>query len=57
MSLPASSKRLAVLDWMRGLVMVLMLVTAAVALAVRYPACAWYQRYKAAHPSGWTRYV
>jgi uncharacterized membrane protein len=29
----------------------------AVALAVLYPACAWYQRYKAAHPGGWTRYV
>jgi len=27
------------------------------ALAVLYPACAWYQRYKAAHPHGWTRYV
>jgi uncharacterized membrane protein len=30
---------------------------AAVALAVLYPACAWYRRYKAAHPGGWTRYV
>jgi uncharacterized membrane protein len=30
---------------------------AALALAVLYPACAWYRRYKAAHPSGWTRYV
>jgi len=29
----------------------------AVTLAVLYPACAWYQRYKAAHPGGWTRYV
>ncbi len=26
-------------------------------LAVLYPACAWYRRYKAAHPHGWTRYV
>jgi uncharacterized membrane protein len=32
-------------------------VAAAAALAVLYPACVWYRRYKAAHPDGWTRYV
>jgi uncharacterized membrane protein len=26
-------------------------------LLVLYPACRWYQRYKAAHTRGWTRYV
>ncbi len=26
-------------------------------VAVLYPVCAWYRRYKAAHPHGWTRYV
>jgi uncharacterized membrane protein len=26
-------------------------------LVVLYPVCAWYRRYKAAHPHGWTRYV
>jgi uncharacterized membrane protein len=30
---------------------------AAATLVVLYPACAWYRRYKAAHPHGWTRYV
>jgi uncharacterized membrane protein len=28
-----------------------------VTLVVLYPVCAWYRRYKAAHPHGWTRYV
>jgi uncharacterized membrane protein len=32
-------------------------VAAAGALVALYPACAWYRRYKAAHPDGWARYV
>jgi uncharacterized membrane protein len=27
------------------------------ALLVLYPACAWYRRYKRAHPDGWTQYL
>jgi uncharacterized membrane protein len=27
------------------------------ALLVLYPLCAWYRRYKQAHPTGWTRYL
>jgi uncharacterized membrane protein len=30
---------------------------AALVLAVLYPLCVWYRRYKAAHPDGWTRYI
>ena len=30
---------------------------AAVVVAVLYPACRVYRRYKAAHPDGWTRYL
>ena len=30
---------------------------ALVTLLVLYPACRWYQRYKAARPAGWTRFV
>ena len=32
-------------------------VAAAVVLAVLYPPCVRYRRYKAAHPNGWTRYI
>jgi hypothetical protein len=30
---------------------------AAAALALLYPLCVRYRRYKAAHPEGWTRYI
>jgi len=30
---------------------------AALVVAVLYPACRAYRRYKEAHPDGWTRYV
>jgi hypothetical protein len=30
---------------------------AAAVVAALYPPCLVYSRYKAAHPSGWTRYV
>lgn len=26
-------------------------------LVALYPACAWYRRYKAAHPSSWARFI
>jgi uncharacterized membrane protein len=32
-------------------------VATAAVLALLYPACARYRRYKAAHPDGWTRYL
>src|SRR5262249_53891358 len=32
-------------------------VAAAAAVAVLYPACLWYGRYKAAHPGGFTQYI
>jgi len=32
-------------------------VGALVVVVVLYPACRWYQRYKAAHPAGWARWV
>ena len=32
-------------------------VAAFVAVVVLYPVCRWYRGYKAAHPSGWPRYV
>ena len=32
-------------------------VGAAAVIAVLYPACRWYRRYKAAHPNGWPRYI
>ncbi len=32
-------------------------VAAAIAVAILYPLCAVYRRYKAAHPDGWARYV
>lgn len=32
-------------------------VGALAVLVVLYPACSFYQRYKSAHPQGWTRYI
>jgi uncharacterized membrane protein len=32
-------------------------IGAAAVIAVLYPACRWYRRYKAAHPNGWPRYI
>ena len=32
-------------------------LAAAAAVAVLYPACLWYGRYKAAHPGGFTQYI
>jgi hypothetical protein len=30
---------------------------AATVVAVLYPACLWYRRYKAAHRDGWPRFI
>jgi hypothetical protein len=32
-------------------------LAASIALAILYPLCARYRRYKWAHPDGWTRYL
>jgi uncharacterized membrane protein len=32
-------------------------LAAGLALALLYPACLWYRRYKAAHPRGWPQYI
>jgi uncharacterized membrane protein len=32
-------------------------LAAALAIAILYPACARYRRYKGSHPDGWTRYI
>ncbi len=50
------SQRVATIDWMRGLVMVLMAV-AAVMLVLLYPACRWYRTFKKAHPDSFLKYL